>query len=249
MTTYAINASFISEIAVLIMWALLPPYAYFTFKESGHSTRKALAIGVAMLLWGAWAFGAVKYQLDDVILGWLPVSALKVPVYWFVIVTIAFVGRRWFVGNGLSQRWLLGLQTFRVIGAVFLIEYARGTLPGSFAIPAGIGDILAAVFAMIVLVWYRNRPIPNAALWFVIIFGMLDFASAVFFGVTSAEVPFQLFAFNNPNEVGLYPTGLIPFYGVPYAILFHLFSIFEMQRVARQRPSRVSASHSLLQAD
>src|SRR6185369_3264009 len=38
--------------------------------------------------------------------------------------------------------WLIGLQVYRALGAVFLVRWAAGQLPGEFAIPAGVGDIL-----------------------------------------------------------------------------------------------------------
>src|ERR1700719_4451522 len=36
--------------------------------------------------------------------------------------------------------WLVGLQLYRVLGAVFLIAWAQGSLASIFALPAGIGD-------------------------------------------------------------------------------------------------------------
>jgi hypothetical protein len=39
-----------------------------------------------------------------------------------------------------------------VIGAVFLLEMARGNLPGIFADPAGVGDVLVALVALVVLI-------------------------------------------------------------------------------------------------
>ncbi|MCH8062376.1 MAG: hypothetical protein IH861_07730 [Chloroflexi bacterium] len=58
-----------------------------------------------------------------------------------------------------------------------------------------------------------------------------DFVSAFYFGFTSSSTsPFQLFAFDQPNQLLLYPTGLIPLFLVPYAVVFHILSLAEMQR-------------------
>jgi len=65
--------------------------------------------------------------------------------------------RDWFLSQELSQKWLVGLQLFRVIGGVFLIEMVRGNIPGIFSYPAGIGDILVGVAALAVLLAYRKR--------------------------------------------------------------------------------------------
>ena len=40
--------------------------------------------------------------------------------------------------DAVPQPWLVGVQTFRVLGAIFLVLYASGALPGPFALPAGL---------------------------------------------------------------------------------------------------------------
>jgi hypothetical protein len=44
--------------------------------------------------------------------------------------------------------WIIAFQSLRATGFVFLILYAQGLLPGVFAIPAGIGDIVAGGLAL-----------------------------------------------------------------------------------------------------
>jgi hypothetical protein len=51
-----------------------------------------------------------------------------------------------------------------------------------------------------------------------------DFLSAFFFGFGSSETPIQLFFPEVPNNVIVFPTGLIPLFFVPYAIFFHTLS-------------------------
>ena len=134
---------------------------------------------------------------------------------------------------------LIGLQLVRPIGMVFVLEHLRGNLPAVFAYPAGLGDLLVGLLALAVLIRYRNQAIPNGAVILVLTVGIADFVSAFFFGFTSAATPFQLFAFDQPNQVALYPTGLIPVFLVPYALIFHILSLTEMQRANRQaRASR-----------
>src|SRR5919204_6176347 len=43
--------------------------------------------------------------------------------------------------------WIVGLQFYRALGVIFLVLYAGGHLPGLFALPAGLGDILVGVLA------------------------------------------------------------------------------------------------------
>lgn len=124
------------------------------------------------------------------------------------------------------------MQVLRPIGMVFVLEHFRGNLPGVFAHPAGWGDLLVGIIALGVLVRYRNQEIPDGAVKLVFGVGIADFASALFFGFASSATPVQLFAFDQPNQVLLYPTGLIPLLLVPYAVVFHILSCTEMQRSA-----------------
>ena len=58
----------------------------------------------------------------------------------------------------------------------------------------------------------------------VIAAGVLDFLSAFFFGFGSSETPVQIFFPEVPNDLIVFPTGLIPLFLVPYAIFFHTLS-------------------------
>ncbi len=224
------DASFWTEVLILLAWGGTIWYTFLTFKQSGHATRKAAWLTGFILLWSIWAFGATKYELDTKVLPAFPPR----PVYYLlpaIVLTTLF--RKQLLGTGLDQRWLIGLQFVRPIGMLFVLEWYRGNLPGIFAHPAGWGDLFAGLVALYVFFRYRGQPFPSHAIWLVFCVGMLDFASAIFFGVTSSATPLQLFSFEMPNEVLRYPTGLIPLYLVPYAVIFHLLSIFELKRAQR----------------
>lgn len=114
-----------------------------------------MVTATAFLLSGAFMFrvclGGIPRRLG------LP-GNLIVPAAWILPSAVLLVGRRWFLAKALSEQWLVGLQVVRATGGVFLIEMARGTLPGIFAYPAGVGDLLVAVVAMVVLLrWRRAR--------------------------------------------------------------------------------------------
>ncbi len=49
--------------------------------------------------------------------------------------------------DNISQPWLVGVQTIRVMGASFLMLYMQGLMPAEFAFPAGIGDIAVGTTA------------------------------------------------------------------------------------------------------
>ena len=56
------------------------------------------------------------------------------------------------------QQWIVGVQLYRALGAIFLILYAAGKLPGLFAWPAGIGDIAIGFLAPVVGLAYARAP-------------------------------------------------------------------------------------------
>jgi hypothetical protein len=136
--------------------------------------------------------------------------------------------------EAVPQHWLIGVQLYRALGVIFLILYATGKLPGLFALPAGLGDVLVGVLAPIVGIAYRRGPRENAdlvAAWN--LFGIADLVVAVTMGFFTSPSPFQLFAFDLPNElVSRFPLVLVPVYLVPVSVLLHLASLAKLRRGA-----------------
>ena len=215
---------------IIVMSAMLvtPFYVFCTYVFSGASPRKGAIIGAGFLVWGAvmsWVC------LADIARNAGPLGSLVVPACWAAPSLVLVVWRDWFLEQPLSQRWLIGLQLWRAIGAVFLIEMLGNNIPGIFAYPAGIGDVAVAIAAAAVLWIYRQRDsIPRNAILLIIVLGVADFSSAFFFGFTSSEGPQQLFFPEIENNSLLFPTGLIPLFLVPYAIFFHCLSLLSLKR-------------------
>ena len=181
-----------------------------------------MQVGIAFLVFGAYMAWVCLSGLPER-LG-LP-GNLIVPVAWIIPSAVLFLGREWFLSQRLLQKWLVGLQIFRVIGGLFLLEMARGNVPGIFAYPAGMGDILVALAALGVILRYRkDEHIPPGPIILIIVLGVADFLSAFFFGFFSSQTPLQLFFPAVPNHVLVFPTGMIPLFLVPYAIFFHALS-------------------------
>jgi hypothetical protein len=131
--------------------------------------------------------------------------------------------------DAVPQQWLIGVQLYRVLGAIFLILYGAGKLPGLFAWPAGLGDVLVGVLAPVVadLVFAWN------------LFGLADFVVAVTAGFLTSPSAFQLFAFDLPNElVSQFPLVLVPVFLVPVSVLLHLASLTKLRRGALRDNNR-----------
>lgn len=137
--------------------------------------------------------------------------------------------------DAVPQHWLIGVQLYRALGAIFLVLYGAGNLPGLFAWPAGLGDVLVGVLAPVIAVAYARGPDKNEDLvlgWN--IFGIVDLIVAVASGFSTSPSPFQLFAFDQPNQlVSMFPLVLIPTYLVPVSVLLHLASMTKLRRTVR----------------
>jgi hypothetical protein len=122
---------------------------------------------------------------------------------------------------------LIGLNSMRVLGVLFLLLNLDGRLAGPFPFSAGIGDIITGVFAIpLALSVARSPSLPTAAIarwnWF----GALDLVAAIFLGLTSANGnPLQLIHWGVGSQAMqelpfcLVPTVLVPFYLITHAIV------------------------------
>ena len=132
------------------------------------------------------------------------------------------------------QQWIVGVQLYRALGAIFLILYAAGKLPGLFAWPAGIGDIAIGFLAPVVGLAYARAPHKAAgvvAAWNV--FGILDLAIAVGTGFMTAPSRFVPFEVQPSSDLmTVLPMVLIPVYLVPLSIVLHLASLAKLRREA-----------------
>ena len=201
---------------------ITPFYVLATYVFSGASAEKGIKLGIGFAIFGAVMFLICLSDLPGK-LGLL--GNLIVHFVWITPSLILFLLRRQLLEHPLSQHWLVGLQLFRAIGGVFLIEMVVGNQPGIFAYPAGVGDIVVALVALAILLTNRkNSDVPRNSVIFLIAIGIADFITAFFFGFTSSPTPLQLFHPEVANQIMLFPTGMIPLFLVPYAIFFHTLS-------------------------
>jgi hypothetical protein len=140
------------------------------------------------------------------------------------------------------QQWLVGVQFFRVLGAIFLILYAAGKLPGLFAWPSAVGDIAIGLSAPVVGLAYAQAPHKAAGLvvaWNVL--GLLDLTDALGLGF-SAPSRFALEIQPTSDLMTVLPLVLVPVYLVPLFFVLHLASLAKLGREtgASQSPGRVA---------
>ena len=164
------------------------------------------------------------------------VLAVGGPIVLFLTAYAAIARFRRFV-LALDLRLLTIVQSWRILGAMFLVLYAHGLLPGSFAWPAGVGDALvglAAPFALLSMVaghaaWRRHVLWLNFA-------GLLDFVGALGFGLLSSGSAFGVLGGPVTTDIMMaLPLSLIPTFFVPLWILIHLASLLQLRATAPAR--------------
>jgi len=189
-------------------------------RTGGESTR-------TLLLLAAWFFFAIWLGVSGALNahGAPPVgiaAAIVLPLAVFLIDRRR--GSPLFGGlTRLELPALIALQTFRIIGVVFLVAWAGGTLPAGFALPAGIGDIAVGLSAPFAAAAARRRPahLRLVRLWNIV--GTADLVIAVTSGVLHGRSPIGVLAGSIPTDVvARYPLSVIPTFFVPLALMLHL---------------------------
>lgn len=141
-------------------------------------------------------------------------------------------------------QWMVAVQFYRVLGVVFLILYAAGRMPGEFALPAGVGDVMVGLLAPVVGLayaygWRRAAGLVRA--WNLL--GIADLIVALTMGFLTSPSPLQKFALDRPNElISAFPLVMVPVFLVPLSILLHLAVL---KRLRRTEPAR-QVSRSLV---
>jgi len=153
----------------------------------------------------------------------------------------AYLGSRAFRALVLSAdvRVLTAIQAWRAGGLGFLALYAHGVLPGLFAWPAGLGDILIGVTAPWVMLALIRQPRFTASRLFVAwnLLGILDLVVAVGTGTLSSGFVAGLAGAVTTAPMAQLPLVLIPAYFVPLFIMLHLAALFQARHFPASRHS------------
>lgn len=195
-----------------------------------------LGVMIPFTLWLALIWGSAINGVFRV--GVAPFPLLPFAIFLPVIIgaPIVLLSKRMAqVLDAMPASWLIALQVYRVLGSAFLIGWARGLVPGIFALPAGIGDVMTGLLAVPVAISLATGTLDArkaAVAWNV--FGLLDFAIAVSIALMIAPGPLQVIVPSIPNATsGIYPTAMIPAFAVPSSILLHVLSLRQLRRRSR----------------
>jgi hypothetical protein len=199
-------------------------------------SERVATLRMATILLPLWFAAAVALSYAEAFRGTL--SSPPTIEFGIFIPIIVGVVWQWRTKTGMQlidavpQSWLVGLQFYRVLGAIFLVMYAQGRMPAAFALPAGAGDVAIGLLAPIVAVAYA-RGVPGRELVVVgwNLLGLLDLANAITTGFLTSPSPLQLLSFDAPNQlISEYPLVLVPVFGVPLAVILHVASLIKLRR-------------------
>jgi hypothetical protein len=132
-------------------------------------------------------------------------------------------------------RWITAIQAWRFAGFGFLALYAYGVLPGSFAWPAGLGDMAIAITAPWVLLALLRRPAFATSWTFVLwnALGILDLIAAITTGTTSSALATGVAGEISARPMAELPLVLIPAYFVPIFFMLHAAALLQVRHSAR----------------
>jgi hypothetical protein len=132
----------------------------------------------------------------------------------------------------LDLRLLTAMQAWRIIGAMFLVLMMFRLLPGTFAWPAGVGDLIVGAYApLVVLVMSRRTPSWRKHIVLLNVLGLLDFVGAIGGGVLAGSSPIGILRGDITTDImQKLPLSLIPTFAVPFWIILHIISLIKVRK-------------------
>jgi hypothetical protein len=143
-------------------------------------------------------------------------------------------------------RLMAGIQAWRFAGLGFLALYTNGVLPGFFAWPAGVGDMIIGLTAPWVIMALIQRPDFKSSLLFIgwNLFGILDLVIAISTGALSSGLAPGIVGAATTAPMAHLPLVLIPAYLVPLFIMLHLATLFQVSTRSSSNESQFGMRYS-----
>ena len=215
--------------------------------SNGWSFRTRIMVAAILAIWAGAAYlaGSTGLLTAPTSEAFRPVvlSAVIPVAIFFTIYAFSTRFRSFVLAHDIHS--LTILQHWRVIGFGFLLLYAHNVLPGLFAWPAGVGDVLIGLSVPLVMARLARDPAFAGSRSFVTfhLLGLLDFAIAVaaatlasgaFAGLVSGPITAA------PLEV--WPLNLFPSFIVPIFIILHVVVLLKVRALRRAAQTQAGAA-------
>lgn len=218
----------------------LPFVAWLAFQRVARRSARALVVP-SFLAFAVWVIAALTLSARGFFAGSGGASVPRI-AFAGIPLAVGYLGYRTLRSvraavDEIPLQWVIGLQLYRALGVVFLVEWMLGALPGAFALPAALGDIAIGLTAPLVAARIRDgapRAREAAIRWNVL--GIADLVVAVTMGVLTTPGPLHLPALGVPSAgIITLPLVLVPTIAVPFSILLHLIGLHRL--VGRAQPA------------
>jgi hypothetical protein len=202
--------------------------------QSRYATAGALS--VALIAWLAIAqyvgsanmyFATSEAAVPTILFGLLIPLAVAAVAIWGSESVARLV-------SAIPLHWLVAAQIYRIAGGIFLVLWADGRLPWQFALPAGIGDVVTGIVAVVVAALLaQNAAGARRATYAWSLFGIGDLIVALAMGAMTSPGRPHLLAFDAPNLlITAYPLVMVPTFAVPLALMLHGLVLWRLRRGA-----------------
>jgi hypothetical protein len=159
------------------------------------------------------------------------------PIAFFTALYLSNDNFRMFA-NSIDLSLIVGAHLWRYVGLGFVIAFLFGRLPAQFAIPEGLGDIIAAVFALPLSIALRRRKPVRGYFIAWNLFGLADLISAITMGVLYSQGPFGVLRADVSTALmTTFPVNAIPTFFVPLFIMLHVLSLVRRKEVVAATPT------------
>jgi hypothetical protein len=212
-------------------------YMMWSGRTTARSERVAIVASVVLAAWGVLTATLASTGF------YLPIDTKSAPRVGIQLL-VALVALALFLATSASlrslltnQRYLIRLNVWRLVGAVFLLLMFAGQVPALWALPAGIGDIIVGTEAF----WVASRLGKPGGTRLAVAFnilGLIDLVTAITLGIGTSPGPAQLFHTTPTAELLThFPLALVPTFLVPLAIMLHVISLWQLSGRSWARPA------------
>ena len=206
------------------------------------------AVAIPLLVWLAAAWyaayqGAFVPAVPDQRSPAVPLAIFVPVIVWIAVLRRSKIMAA--VLDAIPASWLIGLQTYRVIGAAFLAQWALGNASGAFALPAGVGDVLVGVLAPLAAILVARSGSSRWIGYGWNALGTLDLVSAVTLGILNGSGMLPPPANALAPGMGAYPLVMVAAFTVPLSFVLHFLSVWQLRRRSANETDAARTSHDL----